>query len=122
MHESITPSRTACIGAEFPMPNLAGDAASARKPDAGCEVGESRPSGQGLSDADREAAILRAGIAIERHEGIWLSTGCFAARGDADRARRLMEQLIAGRSPEQRARMLAAQAERMAREPGAEKV
>jgi len=74
-----------------------------------------------LSDADREAAIVFAGKAIEKYMADWEAHGCFAARGDADRARRLMELLIAGRSPEQVARMTAAQAERMAQEPGAER-
>jgi len=74
-----------------------------------------------LSDADREIAIVFAGKAIEKYMADWEAHGCFAAHGDADRARRLMELLIAGRSPEQVARMEAAQAERMAQEPGTER-
>jgi hypothetical protein len=42
-------------------------------------------------------------------------------RGQAELARLEMERLIRGRSPEQRARMLAAQRARMEREPGAER-
>jgi len=74
---------------------------------------------QALTDEAREVAIVFAGKAIERYMATWQAEGCFAAKGDADRARRLMELLIAGRSPEQVARMAAAQAERMAQEPGA---
>lgn len=74
-----------------------------------------------LADAEREEAIVRAGQAIEKHMAVWISDGCVAAMGDADRARQLMEQLIAGRSPEQIARMQADQARRMALEPGAER-
>ena len=58
-----------------------------------------------FTDADREAAIVRAGRAVEKHMTRWEAEGCFAARGDADRARMLMERLIAGRSPEFVARL-----------------
>lgn len=58
-----------------------------------------------MTDAEREEAIQRAGKAIEKHMAIWASDGCMAARGDVDRARQSMEALIAGRSPEQVARM-----------------
>jgi hypothetical protein len=63
-------------------------------------VGECRSSRVGMSDAEREAAIVQAGKAIERHMAEYERTGCFGARGDADRSRRLMELLIRGRSPE----------------------
>ena len=63
-------------------------------------VSESR-----LSDADREIAIQRAGAAVEKHMAKWRETGCFAARGDADRALRLMGLLVKGRSPEVVARL-----------------
>lgn len=55
---------------------------------------------QGLTDDEREAAIKRAGAAMQKHYARYAETGCFAARGDADRALRLMELLIASRSPE----------------------
>jgi hypothetical protein len=58
-----------------------------------------------MSDAEREAAIVQAGKAIEHYMAEYERTGCFGARGDADRSRRLMEMLIRGRSPEQVARM-----------------
>jgi hypothetical protein len=54
-----------------------------------------------MTDSDREQAIVRAGKAMEKHMATYERTGCFSARGDADRARRLMELLIAGRSKEQ---------------------
>lgn len=50
-----------------------------------------------LSDAEREAAIVRAGKLIEKHMATWASDGCMAARGDADRARAIRARLIAGR-------------------------
>lgn len=50
-----------------------------------------------MSDEVREAAICRAEAAMVRHEAEWRRTGDFAAKGDADRARRLMLLLIAGR-------------------------
>jgi hypothetical protein len=75
-------------------------------------VGASQSDGVGegrlcipMTDAEREEAIKAAGQAIERHMAEYAASGCFAARGAADRARRFMEQLIAGRSPEQVARM-----------------
>lgn len=58
-----------------------------------------------MTDEEREAAIVRAGEAMVRYMGVWHEEGCFAARGDAHRARRLMELLIAGRSKAQIARM-----------------
>ena len=61
-----------------------------------------------MTDAEREDAILRAGKAIEKHMATYASTSCLSARGDADRARLLMQALIAGRSAEQVARMEAA--------------
>jgi len=58
-----------------------------------------------MTDDEREEAIQRAGKAMEHHMAIYTSTSCFAARGDADRARILMQALIAGRSREQIQRM-----------------
>jgi hypothetical protein len=58
-------------------------------------VGESRDR---LSDEEREAAIHRAGKAIEHHMALYAASSNLADRGDADRARLLMQQLIAGRS------------------------
>lgn len=58
-----------------------------------------------ISDADREAAIKRAAAAMEKHYAEWLVSGCFAAKGDADRAMRLMYLLIQGRSAGQVAAM-----------------
>lgn len=52
---------------------------------------------ESLSDESREAAILRARTALQKHEARWHAEGCFAAKGDADRARSLLERLIAGR-------------------------
>lgn len=60
---------------------------------------------QPLTDEAREQAIVRAGKAVEKHMATWERDHCFAARGDADRALRLMEQLIAGRSAEMVARL-----------------
>lgn len=54
-----------------------------------------------LSDEEREDAITRAGRALESHYFVWCCTGSFAAKGDADRARLLMEALIRGRSKAQ---------------------
>lgn len=53
--------------------------------------------GPRLTEEERETAILRAQAAAASHEAKWISTGCFAAKGDADRARRLELLLIAGR-------------------------
>lgn len=61
--------------------------------------------GEPLSDDSREEAIRRAGRAMEAHYFRWCCTGNFADKGDADRARLLMERLIAGRSREQVRRM-----------------
>lgn len=58
-----------------------------------------------MADDDREEAIQRAAKAMEHHMAIYASTSCLAARGDADRARLLMQALIAGRSREQIQRM-----------------
>ena len=58
-----------------------------------------------LSDDEREAAIQRAGKFIESSMAEWDESGCFAARGRAERARMLMEALIRGRSPERVAQM-----------------
>jgi hypothetical protein len=64
-----------------------------------------RPAVHTLSDSEREAAIKRAGELIVHYMNLWEKTSDFQYRGDADRARRLMEILIKGRSPEQIARM-----------------
>lgn len=76
-------------------------------PSSAADVGQQRnhvsanaDTAAGMTDMQREEAIKRAGLAVVRHMGEWERTGCFAARGDADRARRLMELLIAGRSPQ----------------------
>lgn len=58
-----------------------------------------------MSDEEREDAICRAGKAIEHHMGLYAASSDLMDRGDADRARLLMQQLIAGRSAEQVARM-----------------
>lgn len=58
-----------------------------------------------MSDEEREDAIRRAGNAIEHHMAQYAASSNLADRGDADRARLLMQQLIAGRSAEQVARM-----------------
>lgn len=65
-------------------------------------VGESR---EVLSDAERETQIVAAGQLLERRYAVYEETGCFAALGDAHRAESVMRKLIAGRSPEQVARM-----------------
>lgn len=61
--------------------------------------------GHGLSDEVREAAIKRAGAAMQKHYAEWVASGCFAAKGSADRAMQLMYRLIKGRSQAQIARM-----------------
>lgn len=72
-------------------------------------VTERRTEPQGnvgtLTDDQREEAIQRAGRAMEAHYFRWCCTGNFADKGDADRARLLMEALIAGRSKAQVLRM-----------------
>ncbi len=87
------------------------------------------------SDATHERAIVAAGLEVEacirkRQDAldVWVATGCLAARGEADRwlleaqaAAELQGALIAARSPERVAQMLAEQAARMALEPGAER-
>lgn len=81
-------------------------------------VSEGRHS-HSCADLAREVAIQQAGRDIEAAMGRYGDSGNFADRGEADAARLRMQELIAGRSPEQVARMQAAQNERMAREPGA---
>lgn len=94
-------------------------------------VGESRLS-LGLTDDEREAEILCAGRAVERHMADnakflrdYDISNNLADKGEADRCRlmaeeaaRLMAALIKGRSPAKVAQMLADQAQRMAVEPG----
>jgi hypothetical protein len=53
-----------------------------------------------LTDASREEAIQLAGRLFLKHWALWEATGCFAARGDADRALMLQNRLIVGRSAE----------------------
>lgn len=71
------------------------------------------------ADAQREVEILHAGREIEAHMARYGETSDLGDLGAAHAARLRMQALIAGRSPEQIARMLQEQAERMAREPGA---
>lgn len=56
-------------------------------------------------DAEREAAILHEGREMEAAMARYVESGCFTDRADADLARRRMEALIRGRSPQQVARM-----------------
>lgn len=65
-------------------------------------VGESR---ERMCDQEREEAIRRAGKAIESHMARYAKTSDLMDRGDADRARLLMQRLIAGRSAEQVAKL-----------------
>lgn len=58
-----------------------------------------------LTDESREEAIHLAGRLFLRYWARWEEVGCFAARGDAERALRLQNLLIAGRSAEQVRRM-----------------
>jgi hypothetical protein len=90
--------------------------------------------GPTLSDQEREAAIVRAGQAIEKHMASnrralleYDITNSLLDKADADgyrlmaqEAERLQRLLISGRSPAVVARMEAEQAERMRLEPGAE--
>jgi hypothetical protein len=100
---TLLSARVAAINAkslsvQFPAPdsvNPSDTADTSRQP----------KSTQPLTDSEREAAIVQAGKAIEHYMAEYERTGCFGARGDADRSRRLMELLIRGRSPEQVARM-----------------
>jgi hypothetical protein len=55
-----------------------------------------------LTDAEREAAIKRAGDLIVHYMNLWEKTSDFQYRGDADRAKRLMYLLIEGRSQAQK--------------------
>lgn len=50
-----------------------------------------------MTDEEWKAAVARAQAAWAKHNYIWMLTGCFAAKGDADRAKRLEKLLIAGR-------------------------
>ena len=50
-----------------------------------------------LTEAGWDAAIVRARTAKQKHEARWHAEGCFAAKGDADRAQSLLDRLIAGR-------------------------
>lgn len=93
----------AAIGTESPC--LQDRSADSVNPSADADTSRRTELTRPFSDDDREAAIKRAGAALEKHMAQWEETGCFAARGDADRARRLMELLIAGRSAEQVAKM-----------------
>lgn len=91
-------------------------------------------STQPLTDEGREIAIIRAGKLVEffmaEHqaaEALWMESGYMADKGAADGAKinaqcalGLMQKLTRGRSAAQLMRMAQAQAERMAREPGAE--
>jgi hypothetical protein len=72
---------------------------------AACEKEQEVPVGQTLTDDQREEAIRIAAGLVEKHMAAWEKSGCFADRGNADRARVLMEQLIRGRSPEYVARI-----------------
>lgn len=58
-----------------------------------------------LTDAGREEAIQLAGRLFLRYWAKWEATSDFQYRGDADRALRLQNLLIAGRSAEQVRRM-----------------
>ena len=81
-------------------------------------VGEVAQPGA-MTDAELEAAISRAGRALERAQAAVEAGGGFEALGNRDRALASFCALIRMRSPAQIARMQAAQAERMALEPGA---
>lgn len=63
-----------------------------------------------LEDQERELRIKAEGLLMEAEMLVWARTSCFSARGNADRHRIRMEQLIKGRSEAVR--------ERMARERG----
>ncbi len=96
----INPLRSASISGEL-APRLIEQPSSVHS----CEVSQTEPvsqfaQGGNLSDGEREAAIVRAGKAVEKH----MARG---EREDAQRALRSMEQLIAGRSLEQQERMQA---------------
>ena len=54
-----------------------------------------------ITDDEREAAIKQAGDLVEHYMAKYESTSDLQYRGDADRALRMMEILIAGRSAEQ---------------------
>jgi hypothetical protein len=64
----------------------------------------------GLTDEEREQAIQRARAAMEAAYAEWEASGCFSARGRAQRLQNIMADLIRGRS--------AGQVERMERERG----
>jgi hypothetical protein len=75
-----------------------------------------------LSDEERETHIRDCGRHMRSAMQAWEEHGNFADHGEACYWRRLMEQAISQRSPAQIARMRAAQAQKMAREPGAERL
>lgn len=51
-----------------------------------------------MTEEEWDAAIARATAAEASHDVQWMLTGCFAAKGNADRAKHLKESLIAARS------------------------
>jgi hypothetical protein len=56
-----------------------------------------------LTPDQRESAIRLAGDLVVKYEDEYKRTGCFAARGNADRFRLMQRQLIAGRTnPQER--------------------
>lgn len=126
MNTAPQASTTAAAGATPPSEYVTASAVVRRHPDDGCNVGE---------DAQTEAAILAAGIDAERAMGLrqdalqrFAASSCLTDQADADaqllkakEAAARMGALILARSPQQVARMEAAKAERMAREPGAER-
>ncbi|WP_423459950.1 hypothetical protein [Ottowia sp. VDI28] len=58
-----------------------------------------------LEDQERELLIQIEGLQIQREMLVWERTGDFGARGQAERHRLRMEELIKGRSDAVRARM-----------------
>lgn len=63
------------------------------------------PKTLSLADQERELRIQAHGLLMQAEMLAWEHAGCFAARGEADRHRMCMEQLIAGRSEAVKARM-----------------
>ena len=58
-----------------------------------------------MSDDEREAEIILSGDQVMQNMAEWNKSGCFAARGAAERALVQMTELIRGRSSESVKRM-----------------
>lgn len=99
---------TVSFVAEFGKHSPTDTASSVEANSTVCEQTRRLPVGEALhrlTDAERAAAIERAGMLIVASMEEWERSGCFAARGRAVYAEQCMSRLIKGRSPDMVARM-----------------